>query len=75
MYAVMKAMTWDAMDTELFKFQTPPTGIGEPQRFIPLFELREDALIFAKGEERLIAEFKTVKPDLTAEELRLGRSK
>ena len=51
MWVVMKAMSWSSMNTELFKFETPETGIGQPQRFIPIFDLRSDAEQFAGEEE------------------------
>ena len=59
MWGVMKAMSWESMETSKMRVVTPETGIGQPQKFIPLFDLYADAFAFADGNTNLIAEFKT----------------
>lgn len=50
MWAFMKAFTWDSIKSD-YKIQFPRKGEGQPQRFIPVFDLKKDALKFA-GKEK-----------------------
>ena len=60
MWAVMKALTFDSMNTNHIKMITPPEGIGQPQRFMPIFNLKEDAEKFAKENNDIIVELTLV---------------
>ena len=56
MWAVMKAYSFTSMSVMGMDLRSPPEG---PQRFIPLFETREQAIEFA-GDDKHIAEFALV---------------
>ena len=61
MWAVMKAMGWKSLNLGPIEVESPKTGKGQPQRFIPVFELKEDALTFLDGkDEYLICEMKVI---------------
>lgn len=60
-FAFMKAMEWSALNTSGMTFSSP-TEPGQPQRFIPVFNSREDAEKFAGEETDLIMEMKIIFP-------------
>lgn len=52
-YAVMKAMAFTSLQTENgIGCRTPSEG---PQRFIPVFDTREQAIAFADGDHSLVS--------------------
>ena len=61
MWAFMKALSWDALSTDLIKVGVPAKGEGQPQRFIPVFDLKKDALKFAGVDKHLVAELQIIK--------------
>lgn len=61
MWVVMKAMTWQSVKYDKVGILTPKKGEGQPQRFIPVFDERKDAEMFAgEDEQHLIAEVKAI---------------
>ena len=54
-WAVMKALPFEALDTDHMKFHSPADGEGQPQRFIPVFNSRDDAEIFSVDQDLIVA--------------------
>lgn len=51
LYAVMRAIAWDGIQAGGFPMKAPPDG---PQRFIPVFDTREQAVAFAEDGDRVL---------------------
>jgi len=56
MWAVMKAYGWNSIEIPGVNIIPPPNG---PQRFIPLFDTRKQALAFTDGDESNLQEMET----------------
>ena len=54
MWAVMKAFPFSSIDSEYIRMVIPKEGEGQPQRFIPVFTAKDDALKFAGDEPDLV---------------------
>ena len=50
LWAVMKAHAWDSITAQGYPLMSPPEG---PQRFIPVFETREQAIAWADSDEHV----------------------
>jgi len=57
MWAIMKAYGWNSIEITGVNIIPPPNG---PQRFIPLFDTREQALAFTDGDESNLQEMEMV---------------
>lgn len=51
LYAVMRAIAWEGIQAGGFPMGAPPDG---PQRFIPVFETREQAVAFAVDGDSIV---------------------
>lgn len=58
MWAFMKAMSWSSMELGVGEVQEPELGSGQPQKFIPVFLLKEDVERFAGEDTHLIVELR-----------------
>lgn len=57
-WAVMRAVPWRSISST-YNIKAPAEGEGQPQRFIPVFNLKEDAYKFAgKEDKHLVVEMK-----------------
>ena len=59
MWAFMKVFTWDSIKSD-YKLQFSAKGEGQPQRFIPVFELKKDALKFSGKEKYLVVKLDVI---------------
>ena len=60
MWAVFKAFKWSSLEVlGSLPLMAPKDG---PQRFIPLFDTKEQALKFTEGDETNVFEMKEVTP-------------
>ena len=50
-YAVMRAIAWDGIKAGGILLNAPPDG---PQRFIPVFDTKEQAVAFASDGDRIM---------------------
>ena len=50
-YAVMRAIHWEGIEAGGVPMQSPPNG---PQRFIPVFDTKEQAVAFASDGDRIM---------------------
>jgi hypothetical protein len=51
-YAVMRAIAWEGIEAGGIPMAAPPGG---PQRFIPVFDTREQAVAFASDGDKITA--------------------